>query len=204
MIKKFGIALSVMLVASSVQARFSDGLLLGGFAGLTAGIITSAIAQKCSRPRVVVVEQPVVVERPVYFERQVVVQRPMMVRKPVVEHVIVDDAAMRHQRAELEAREESVRQEEMRQQRKAAERRRKEDDRIIAAHKKAEQKKKAAHKKTVEMHNASQASVKERELALKERQVELDLTKAKKELLAEENRKKELTLREKALEKRSA
>lgn len=67
----------LLITAVPAQARFGEGFLVGGFAGLTAGLITGAIAQRCAPCReVVVYEQPVVVRRPVLVR-----QRPCFVRR---------------------------------------------------------------------------------------------------------------------------
>ncbi len=80
------LAVSILLCAS-VQARTSDGLIIGGFAGLTAGLITSAIAHHanhhhCHRRTVYVEESPRIIERPVIVE-QVIEHRPVVIEQRV-------------------------------------------------------------------------------------------------------------------------
>lgn len=77
MIKKLLIAsFCVSAVAMPVRAGWGEGFLLGGFAGLTTGLVATAIARNC-QPDVVFVEDPVVVyEEPyVIYEPQVVYEQ---------------------------------------------------------------------------------------------------------------------------------
>ena len=85
-LKKLKLSLFLCALAAAIpaQARFSEGLILGGFAGLTAGLIGSAIAKNCSGPDVVVVEEPVMVyEEPcVVYETPQVVYERQVCRRP--------------------------------------------------------------------------------------------------------------------------
>ncbi len=211
----YTLPLALMLLASPIlQARFSDGLIVGGLMGATAGIIGSAVARSCSKPPVVVVEErPVVVERPVIVEKKVFVERPrrvverVIVEKPVVRReVIVDNSAIRAHQENLVAREAAIQRKEARlveRQEKQRFHAEKEKARITAQKKALREQQQTINiEKAIEEPIALEVSLRERELALKEGQVELELIKAKKELLAEENKKKELALKEKELDKK--
>ena len=144
------LSLGLLLIPSTSRANTAEGLMIGGFAGLTAGLITSAAAHHhahhCHRhyyqepvfcePERVYVERPVIVERPVHIRRQV---RPIPCPQPIE---------------------------------------------IIEVRESAPIKVKQAPNKAYDL--------KERELALKEDEVRLELLKA-------ENKKRELKLKEKEL-----
>lgn len=181
MVHKLVTPLSLLLLTASIplKADFCDGLL-GGFAGFTAGLITSAaLSNNCTHSRVVVYEKPVLVERP---------------------YVVVENPCVTQRRAELAWREENVRRAEYHQQKKQAAMRQEEAAMRQAERRAQEARKSKVVEKTIVTTIASDdAEQKRRELALKERQIELELIKEKKELLKEENRKKELALREREL-----
>ena len=77
--KRLILALALIACSMPLQARFAEGFAVGGIAGIATGLIASAAAQNCCRPRRVVVyerptyvvEQPCyrVVETPVYVEQ---------------------------------------------------------------------------------------------------------------------------------------
>lgn len=162
MVKKIKLSLFLCALAAAIpaHARFSEGLILGGFAGLTAGLIGSAIAKNCSGPDVVVVEEPVMVyEEPcVVYETPQVVYERQVCRRPAY----------------------------VKQSRKP----------------KRETVKTVVETRTITRPEENES--KRRELALKERQLELDLIKEKKELMREENRKKELAMKEKEIQRKQA
>lgn len=190
MIKKLitPVLLCSVAVIPCVKARFTDGFLVGGIAGLTTGLIASAVAQNCKKPDVVVVEEPVMVyeKAPTY----VVYEEPVVVRQKTCFR----------RRAELALREERIRQAERKQQaHKEAELRAREDALLMQQPKRIVSKT-IVETRRVKAHEDTQ--IKERELALKERQLELDLIKEKKELVREENRKKELALKEKEIQRK--
>lgn len=161
------LALGTLLCSAPMQAGTTDGLLIGGMAGLTAGFITSAIARHASHrhhhhhhARTVYVEQPRIVERPVIIE-QVIEHRPVVVeqrvrRGPVTVQPIAEPVSQPTPQALQTAPVQ------------------------IAPTQVAPQ-------------AASAPSIQERELALKEQQVKLDLLK-------EENRQRELKIKELELE----
>jgi hypothetical protein len=158
MIKKITtvLAFGSLLSFTPVQANTTDGLIIGGFAGLTAGLIGSAVARNCQR-ECVIVEEPVYVAPPVVYERPVVVERPVIV-----------------------------------------------EERVVVQHRPKPRPYRVVKKTVVEStqtqpYHTTDVSLKERELALRERQTELELIKAKKELLAQENKKRELDLKAKQL-----
>ncbi|MBA2306810.1 hypothetical protein H0W26_01595 [Candidatus Dependentiae bacterium] len=45
----------ILLHSPFTQPHFSDGLVVGGLAGLTAGLVTTALANQCAQPEVIVV-----------------------------------------------------------------------------------------------------------------------------------------------------
>jgi hypothetical protein len=110
--KKLILALA-LLGCIPLQARFADGFVIGGFAGLTTALIASAAAQNCCPRRVVVYERPTyVVERPCYqvVETPVVVEQapPKRVRRKVqpqvVEKTITETTTTSNDDRELEKR----------------------------------------------------------------------------------------------------
>ena len=74
--KKLTLLLCSLVAAAPVKARFSDGMIVGGIAGLATGLIAASAMTRCSND-VVVVEEPVFVERPVviYEEPQVIYEK---------------------------------------------------------------------------------------------------------------------------------
>ena len=174
MVKQLSIplALGLMAIGAPIKAHFSDGFL-GGFAGFTAGLITSAaLTHACPHRRVMVYENPVLVER---------------------QYIMRETPSTRRRRAERAWHEENLRRAEYHRQKRAAARRRAERRAREATHNVAQ------FEKTVINVSTGNATLKERKLALKERKIELELIKAKKELIRQENRKKELALKEKEL-----
>ena len=175
MIKKFITPLCVSILAiAPLKAGFSEGMILGGFAGLTTGLVATAIAQNCKKPDVVVYEEPVVVEKPV-----VVYQEPTYVvhQQPRVIHT----RSCRAQRANLAVREDRVRRAEMKQAiiKREAELLVEEEAQLKARKRalKNGSQKEIVRETVVEKQvvAAQDSSIKLRELALKERQLELDL-----------------------------
>jgi hypothetical protein len=142
------------LLCAPLNARTSDGLIIGGFAGLTAGLITSAIAHHanhthCNRHSLYVEEPQHIVERPVIVE-QVIEHRPVVIEQRV-----------RHRRINTFQQVQPV---------------------VVPQ--------KAF---SVETQTTAIPHLAERELALREQQIKLDLLK-------EENKKQELKIKELELE----
>lgn len=163
-------ALAALLSAAPVQANTTDGLIIGGMAGLTAGFITSAIARHANHRQPhyhhhhhdrVYVEQPTrIVERPVVVE-QVIEHRPVVVQERVRTSNVTYQQPMTTHTSHT-------------------------------YHQAPQQQHPQAPQQA---HPAPQQapSLMERELALKEHQVKLDILK-------EENRKSELRIKEIELE----
>jgi len=127
------LSLGLLLVPTISRANTTDGLLIGGFAGLTAGLITSAAAHhshhRCHRhyyeQPVCIEQERVYVDRPVIVER--VVERPLPIRRrvrpmpcpqPVEIIEVVEPAPMRVEQApkknHLKDRELALKEEQLR------------------------------------------------------------------------------------------
>lgn len=169
--------LSSLAPVTPVKAGFTDGLVVGGFVGLTSALIGSAIANNSCRRDVVVYEQPVV-----YYEEPCIVYEPTVVYEPIV----YKKPCPRKQRACKKKYATTC---------EALPKKQKEE--IV---------KKTIVETQVISPKTNQAEIEKqaREMVIKERQIELDLVKEKKELLREENRKKELALREREIENKVA
>ncbi len=92
------LAFGLLLCATPIQASTTDGFLIGGFAGLTAGLITSAVAHHAKHHRrrhhhhchtmrepVVIEREPVLIQQPIIRER--IVEQPIVMRRHV-RHVV--------------------------------------------------------------------------------------------------------------------
>ena len=201
MINKFTALLLCSLIAVlPAQARFSDGMVVGGIAGLATGLIAAGAMANCAKNcsnDVVVVEQPVIVEQPVVvYEEAPVVYQEHVVYEPVVRKTSCD------RRAELAWREEKVRRAEIKQQRKEweAQQRQFEESRRAKLRRAPKDIVKKTIVETRTLAPRQDADLKSKELAIREKQMELDLINKRTELLREENRKKELAIKEKELE----
>jgi hypothetical protein len=150
------LALGALLCGSPIQADTTDGLIIGGMAGLTAGFVTSAIARcsnqhRCHRPceRVYVEQPPRVIEKPIYIEKPPrIIERPVVIEKVIEHRPVVVEERIRHNHVTTHQPQPVI---------------------------------------------APTQSITERELAVKEQQLKLDLLK-------EENRKRELKIKELELE----
>ncbi len=117
--KRLILALALIACSMPLQARFAEGFAVGGIAGIATGLIASAAAQNCCRPRRVVVyerptyvvEQPCyrVVETPVYVEQAPVCRRtrrkaqPQVVEKTITEtKTTTDDLELKKRQLALE------------------------------------------------------------------------------------------------------
>jgi hypothetical protein len=80
------VSLAVLLSTAPARANTTDGLIIGGFAGLTAGLITSAIAHHASHHhhnRTVYVEQPHCIRHQPVVVEQVIEHRPVVVEERI-------------------------------------------------------------------------------------------------------------------------
>ncbi len=170
--KKLIVPLMGFMLINTVplQADFSESFLIGGIAGLTTGLIATAVSAQCNRPCI----------------------------------VLEDDALARHEahiafhNAKIARHEELMRRAQCRQERHNAFVHRRHEARLKAR----ERVRPRRQKRYVEVDNFNHtaiSSLEKRNLELRERQVELELLKEKKELLQAENRRMELALKEKEL-----
>ena len=107
--KKYLALALATLISFPAVASVTDSLLIGGFAGLTAGFLSSALSrphrhcQRRCRRRHCRSCRPVVVEERVYYKRPVVVERPVIVEQPIfVADFKERELALKEQQMQLE------------------------------------------------------------------------------------------------------
>ncbi len=97
------------LISFPAAASVTDNLLIGGFAGLTAGFISSAISRqghhshcryRCRRKRCLCHRRPVVVEKQVYYKKPMMIEQPVVIEKR--DHLKAQEFALKEQQMQLD------------------------------------------------------------------------------------------------------